>query len=124
MELVLRMPLDRVYPFPFLKLMTYKKKKTTNPYDNCQKDLERFYELQTPSLFKSFHLLKATVTVERILGVTAKQALVHILTLPFTSCMVRKKSLTFSESFKLLFLEAVGLNKRSVLGLAQRFFAK
>lgn len=62
--------------------------------------------------------------VERILGIIAKEALVHIPTLPFTSCMTRKKSLTFSESFKLLFLKAVGLNKRLVLGLTQSFFAK
>lgn len=32
----------------------------TNLYDDCQKDLEIDYDLLILSLFKSFHLLKAT----------------------------------------------------------------
>lgn len=69
---------------PFLNL-----KLKTNLY-NSQKDIEISYELLTPSLFSLFDLLKATITVERMLTMIAKQTLVQTLALPFISCMIWK----------------------------------
>ena len=57
-------------------------KMKTNLYDDSQKDLEIGYDLLTLSLFKPFHLLKATYTMERILGIKTKETLVQILALP------------------------------------------
>ena len=66
-------------PHPLLNLGL---KMKTNLYDDCQKDLEIDYDLLTLSLFKPFHLLKATDTMERILGIKTEQTLVQILALP------------------------------------------
>ena len=57
-------------------------KMKTSLYDDSQKDLEIGYDLLTLSLFKPFHLLKATYTMERILGIKTKETLVQILALP------------------------------------------
>lgn len=112
LEFAVKIPLDRVSPFFCLNLGL---KTKTNLYDYFQKDLEISYELLTPFLFKPFLFLKATSMVERILGIIAKQTLVEILALAFTSYMTWEKLLKFSESLKFLFLEAIGLNKRLVL---------
>ena len=66
-------------PHPLLNLGL---KVKTNLYDDCQKDLEIGYDLLILSLFKPFHLLKATYTMERILGIKTRQTLVQILALP------------------------------------------
>lgn len=58
--------------------------------------------------------------MERILGIIAKQTGSDLDSAIY---LTRKKSLKFSESLKLLFLEAAGLNKRLILGLTQSFFA-
>lgn len=84
----------------------------TNLYDYFQKDLEISYELLTVPI-QTLSFLKGYQYGGK--GIIAKQTLVQILALAFTSYMTWEKLLKFSESLKFLFLQAVGLNKRLVL---------